>query len=76
VRLHDPRLHELQVAEQPRWSPWIRAIVAATDATQLMRHDVWHLPGGCPSYACGRVAIVGDAAHAMLPTIGQVRPPP
>jgi 2-polyprenyl-6-methoxyphenol hydroxylase-like FAD-dependent oxidoreductase len=53
------------------WSPWIRAIVDATSATQLMRHDVWHLPGGCPSYASGRVVIVGDAAHAMLPTMGQ-----
>lgn len=53
------------------WSPWIRAMVAATSASQLMRHDVYHLPGGCPSYAAGRVAIVGDAAHAMLPTVGQ-----
>jgi len=53
------------------WSPWIRAIVAATGASQLMRHDVWHLPGGCPSYASGRVVTVGDAAHAMLPTMGQ-----
>jgi 2-polyprenyl-6-methoxyphenol hydroxylase-like FAD-dependent oxidoreductase len=53
------------------WSPWIRAIVAATSPSQLMRHDVWHLPGGCPSYASGRVVIVGDAAHAMLPTMGQ-----
>ena len=53
------------------WAPWIRNIVAATNATQLMRHDVWHLPGGCPSYASGRVVVVGDAAHAMLPTMGQ-----
>ena len=45
--------------------------MAATNATQLMRHDVWHLPGGCPSYASGRVVVVGDAAHAMLPTMGQ-----
>lgn len=53
------------------WSPWIRTFVAATNASQLMRHDVCHLPGGCPSYTSGRVAIVGDAAHAMLPTMGQ-----
>lgn len=53
------------------WAPWIRAIVAATNAGQLMRHDVYHLPDGCPSYVRGRVVITGDAAHAMLPTIGQ-----
>ncbi|HUC25878.1 MAG TPA: FAD-dependent monooxygenase [Streptosporangiaceae bacterium] len=53
------------------WAPWIRDIVAATNAVQLMRHDVWHLPGGCASYVSGRVVIVGDAAHAMLPTMGQ-----
>jgi 2-polyprenyl-6-methoxyphenol hydroxylase-like FAD-dependent oxidoreductase len=53
------------------WAPWIRAIVAATTASQLMRHDVYYLPSGCPSYVRGRVVITGDAAHAMLPTIGQ-----
>ena len=53
------------------WSPWIRDIVAATTTDRLMRHDVYHLPGGCPRYTRGRVAIVGDAAHAMLPTMGQ-----
>jgi 2-polyprenyl-6-methoxyphenol hydroxylase-like FAD-dependent oxidoreductase len=53
------------------WAPWIPAMVAATTPSQLMRHDVYDLPGGCPSYVRGRVVIIGDAAHAMLPTIGQ-----
>jgi 2-polyprenyl-6-methoxyphenol hydroxylase-like FAD-dependent oxidoreductase len=53
------------------WSPWIRDLIAATAAGQLMRHDVYHLPGGCPGYASGRVVLIGDAAHAMLPTIGE-----
>jgi 2-polyprenyl-6-methoxyphenol hydroxylase-like FAD-dependent oxidoreductase len=53
------------------WSPWVRAIVAATTASQLMRHDVYHLSGGLASYIRGRVVMVGDAAHAMLPTSGQ-----
>ena len=36
-----------------------------------MRHDVYYLADGCPSYTAGRVVLVGDAAHAMLPTVGQ-----
>lgn len=53
------------------WAPWVRDLVGKTPADRLMRHDVYHLPGGLPAYASGRVAFVGDAAHAMLPTAGQ-----
>jgi 2-polyprenyl-6-methoxyphenol hydroxylase-like FAD-dependent oxidoreductase len=53
------------------WAPWVRRMVDATPAERLMRHDVYHLPGGLPSYVSGRVVFVGDAAHAMLPTAGQ-----
>ena len=53
------------------WAPWVRALVDATPAERLMRHDVYHLPGGLPAYTSGRVVFVGDAAHAMLPTAGQ-----
>jgi 2-polyprenyl-6-methoxyphenol hydroxylase-like FAD-dependent oxidoreductase len=53
------------------WAPWVRAMVDSTPAERLMRHDVYHLPGGLPAYTNGRVVFVGDAAHAMLPTAGQ-----
>jgi 2-polyprenyl-6-methoxyphenol hydroxylase-like FAD-dependent oxidoreductase len=53
------------------WAPRISELVGATPADRLMRHDVYHLPGGLPSYYSGRVVFVGDAAHAMLPTAGQ-----
>jgi 2-polyprenyl-6-methoxyphenol hydroxylase-like FAD-dependent oxidoreductase len=53
------------------WAPWVRALVDATPAERLLRHDVYHLPGGLPAYTSGRVVFVGDAAHAMLPTAGQ-----
>jgi 2-polyprenyl-6-methoxyphenol hydroxylase-like FAD-dependent oxidoreductase len=53
------------------WAPWVRDLVAATPAERLMRHDVYHLPDGPPSYTSGRVVLAGDAAHACLPTAGQ-----
>jgi 2-polyprenyl-6-methoxyphenol hydroxylase-like FAD-dependent oxidoreductase len=53
------------------WAPWVRGLVGKTTANRLMRHDVYHLPGGLPAYASGRVVFAGDAAHAMLPTAGQ-----
>jgi 2-polyprenyl-6-methoxyphenol hydroxylase-like FAD-dependent oxidoreductase len=53
------------------WAPWIRDIVNRTTAGELMRHDVYHLPHGPGSYVSGRVVLVGDAAHAALPTSGQ-----
>lgn len=53
------------------WSPRVRAVVEATDAGRLIRHDVHHLPGGLRTYVHGRVVVIGDAAHALLPTMGQ-----
>jgi 2-polyprenyl-6-methoxyphenol hydroxylase-like FAD-dependent oxidoreductase len=52
------------------WSPQIRAVMAGTAAEQLMRHDVHYLPGGLHTYVRGRVVVIGDAAHAALPTVG------
>ena len=53
------------------WAPEVRAMVAATTPERLLRHDVHHLPGGLPTYVVGRTVVIGDAAHAMLPTMGQ-----
>jgi 2-polyprenyl-6-methoxyphenol hydroxylase-like FAD-dependent oxidoreductase len=53
------------------WAPRVRGLVDKTPADRLMRHDVYHLPGGLPAYTNGRVVFAGDAAHAMLPTAGQ-----
>jgi hypothetical protein len=49
------------------WAPWASAIVAATTAERLMRHHVYHLPGGLPRYANGRVVFAGDAGHPRRP---------
>lgn len=49
----------------------VREVIERTPPTAVARHDVIYLPRGMASYAVGRVVAVGDAAHAMLPTMGQ-----
>src|SRR5699024_2744106 len=53
------------------WPARVTDVIDGTRPEQLMRHAVYHLPGGLPSYTRGRVVLVGDAAHAALPTMGQ-----
>ncbi len=53
------------------WAQPVRGLIDATPADAVIRHDVVHLPGGMRRYHVGRVVFVGDAAHAMLPTMGQ-----
>ena len=53
------------------WAEPVSSLLDATDPARLLRHDVFHLPGGLPRYVHGRVVMVGDAAHGALPTMGQ-----
>ncbi|MGH3094687.1 MAG: FAD-dependent monooxygenase, partial [Streptosporangiales bacterium] len=52
------------------WPPQVRAAVQATTTDQLIRNDIYHLPGGLPTYIRSRIVVVGDAAHAMVPNSG------
>ncbi len=52
------------------WHDPIPALVRAARDTTVLRHDIYELPN-LPSFAAGRVALLGDAAHAMTPNLGQ-----
>jgi 2-polyprenyl-6-methoxyphenol hydroxylase-like FAD-dependent oxidoreductase len=56
-----------------RFSGWhepIAAVVEAADESAILRNDVYYLEP-LPSWSDGRVVLVGDAAHATTPGVGQ-----
>ncbi|RIV37353.1 FAD-dependent monooxygenase [Micromonospora radicis] len=52
------------------WHDPLPAVLAGVEAGGLLRHEVRYLPA-LPSYVRGRSVLVGDAAHAMTPDLGQ-----
>lgn len=53
---------------------WHRPIPELLDAAgpdTVLRHDVFSLTAPLPAHHRGRVALLGDAAHAMAPNLGQ-----
>jgi 2-polyprenyl-6-methoxyphenol hydroxylase-like FAD-dependent oxidoreductase len=53
------------------WHRPIAEVVRATDPDAVLRHDIHVLPRPLPPFAVGRVALLGDAAHAVTPNLGQ-----
>jgi 2-polyprenyl-6-methoxyphenol hydroxylase-like FAD-dependent oxidoreductase len=52
------------------WAAPIAELMAATPEDAIVRSDVYAVPR-LPSWATGRIALLGDAAHAMAPHVAQ-----
>ncbi len=53
------------------WHDPIPRLIDATPPELLLRHDLFHLAPVPASFVHGRVVLLGDAAHAMTPHLGQ-----
>ncbi|WP_329015468.1 FAD-dependent monooxygenase [Streptomyces sp. NBC_00690] len=53
------------------WHEPVPQIIDATSPGGVLRSDVHHLIDPLPTFHRGRTALLGDAAHAMTPMLGQ-----
>ncbi|MFJ2744631.1 FAD-dependent monooxygenase [Streptomyces sp. NPDC087440] len=53
------------------WHHPVPQIIAAAEDDGVLRHDVFHLSTPLDTFHRGRTVLIGDAAHAMCPTMGQ-----
>lgn len=53
------------------WHDPVPGLIEAAEPDLVLRHDVRHLAEPLPAHHRGRTVLVGDAAHAMTPSLGQ-----
>ena len=53
------------------WHEPIPQLLAATSPRAVIRHDISDLARPLPTFVHGRTVLLGDAAHAMTPNLGQ-----
>lgn len=53
------------------WYDPIPECIAATEPDDVLRHDVYDLHKPLSTFTRGQTVLIGDAAHAMLPNLGQ-----
>jgi 2-polyprenyl-6-methoxyphenol hydroxylase-like FAD-dependent oxidoreductase len=69
-----PAVHEARrqlLSLMADWHPAVPALIAATPAADIHVDPIARLARPLPSFAVGRIALLGDAAHAMTPDLGQ-----
>jgi 2-polyprenyl-6-methoxyphenol hydroxylase-like FAD-dependent oxidoreductase len=67
---HRETLDDLR-ARYAGWHDPIPRILAEADEDAVLRHEIYDLSPHLESFVAGNVALVGDAAHAMTPSLGQ-----
>ncbi|PJE97867.1 monooxygenase [Streptomyces carminius] len=53
------------------WHHPVPELLAAVPPDAILRNDVYRTAAAPPAYHLGRTALLGDAAHAMAPSLGQ-----
>ncbi|MFF0298393.1 FAD-dependent monooxygenase [Kitasatospora sp. NPDC004614] len=70
-RADDGDEHAEMLRRYGSWCAPLPELLGRTDAGRVLRNDVWALTDPLPAFHRGRVALLGDAAHAMSPFQGQ-----
>jgi 2-polyprenyl-6-methoxyphenol hydroxylase-like FAD-dependent oxidoreductase len=53
------------------WHAPVPQLIGAVEPAVVLRHDVYETPVPLPAHHAGRAVLLGDAAHAMAPSLGQ-----
>jgi 2-polyprenyl-6-methoxyphenol hydroxylase-like FAD-dependent oxidoreductase len=53
------------------WYALIGDLIRSADPAKILHNDVYWMSRPLPAFHAGKVALVGDAAHAMAPNLGQ-----
>jgi 2-polyprenyl-6-methoxyphenol hydroxylase-like FAD-dependent oxidoreductase len=67
---HDDEAAELK-QRFGRWHDPIPGLIGTISPDRVLHDDVYWIAEALPAYHRGRVALLGDAAHAMTPHLGQ-----